>query len=154
MRKTIANRLLESKTTIPHYYVTKTITMDESLKLRAILNQEEGVKVSVNDMLIKAAGLACLKTPDVNSQWHGDHIKKFHNCDVSVAVSTDAGLITPIVFGANSKGLGDISKNVKELAGKARKGALKPEEYIGGTFTISNLGMFGVDHFSAIINPP
>lgn len=100
--------------------------MDESLKLRQQLIADSGVKISVNDMLIKAASLACIKVPEVNSQWHGTHIKQFEHCDVSVAVSTDSGLITPIVFNANQKGFGQISKDVKSLAEKARNNKLKP----------------------------
>ncbi len=154
MRKVIANRLLESKTSIPHYYLSVSVEMDEVLKIRELLNKEEKVKISVNDMIIKASALSCMNVPEVNSQWYGDSIRQFKNCDISVAVSTDNGLITPIVFSANIKGLSTISQNTKELAAKARANSLKPNEFIGGTFTISNLGMMGVDNFTAVINPP
>jgi pyruvate dehydrogenase E2 component (dihydrolipoamide acetyltransferase) len=104
--------------------------------------------------VIKAASLSCLKIPETNSQWNGNTIRKFKNVDMSVAVQTDAGLITPIIFNANNKGLGQIATEVKQLAEKAKSNKLQPKEFIGGTFTISNLGMFGVSNFTAIINPP
>lgn len=154
MRKIIANRLLESKNTIPHYYLSVSVEMDEVLAIRGELNKEEGVKISVNDMIVKAAALSCIKVKEVNSQWRGDSIREFANCDVSIAVSTDAGLITPIVFNANQKGLATISADTKELAGLARQSKLKPAQFTGGTFTISNLGMMGVENFTAVINPP
>ncbi|CAD8135599.1 unnamed protein product [Paramecium pentaurelia] len=154
MRQTIAARLLESKTTIPHYYLTMTVTMDKVLKVREELNKLQKVKISVNDFIIKASALALKDIPQANSQWHGTYIRKFANADISIAVATDAGLITPIVFNAGSKGLGTIASTVKELADKAKANKLKPQEFIGGTFTISNLGMFGIDQFIAVINPP
>ncbi|CAD8133205.1 unnamed protein product [Paramecium octaurelia] len=154
MRQTIAARLLESKTTIPHYYLTMTVTMDKVLKVREELNKLQKVKISVNDFIIKASALALKDVPQANSQWHGTYIRKFANADISIAVATDAGLITPIVFNAGSKGLGTIASTVKELADKAKANKLKPQEFIGGTFTISNLGMFGIDQFIAVINPP
>ncbi|CAK85213.1 unnamed protein product (macronuclear) [Paramecium tetraurelia] len=154
MRLTIAARLLESKTTIPHYYLTMTVTMDKVLKVREELNKLQKVKISVNDFIIKASALALKDIPQANSQWHGTYIRKFANADISIAVATDAGLITPIVFNAGSKGLGTIASTVKELADKAKANKLKPQEFIGGTFTISNLGMFGIDQFIAVINPP
>ena len=115
---------------------------------------KENVKISVNDFLIKASALSCLQVPEVNSQWHDTFIRQFNTVDVCVAVSTDAGLITPIVFEAESKGLKTISEEVRALALKAREGKLQPHEFQGGTFTISNLGMFGIKSFSAVINPP
>lgn len=154
MRKVIASRLLEAKSTIPHYYLTISVPMDEALKLREQLNKESKVKISVNDVIIKAASIACTIVPEVNSQWMGDKIRQFKNCDCSIAVSTDTGLITPIVFSANRKGIAEIAKNAKDLAEKAKKGALKPQEFQGGTFCVSNLGMFAIDQFSAVINPP
>ena len=154
IRKITAARLLESKTTIPHYYMTVSIKMDELMAIRSELNKESQVKISVNDLLIKASALACRDVPEVNSQWNGEFIRKFENCDVSVAVATDNGLITPIVFSANTKGLSAIAAKTKELAGKARENKLKPDEFMGGTFTISNLGNFGIEHFCAVINPP
>ncbi|GBM06225.1 Dihydrolipoyllysine-residue acetyltransferase component of pyruvate dehydrogenase complex, mitochondrial [Araneus ventricosus] len=157
MRQVIARRLLQSKQTIPHYYLSIDVQMDRILRLRAQLNdmlQKDGVKLSVNDFIVKAAALACKKVPEVNSSWMDTFIRQFNSVDVSVAVSTDAGLITPIVFRADAKGLSTISSDTKTLASKAREGKLRPEEFQGGTFTISNLGMFGIKNFSAVINPP
>lgn len=116
--------------------------------------KSENTKLSVNDFLIKASALACQKVPQVNSSWQDTFIRQYNSVDISVAVSTDAGLITPIIFGAEKKGLIEISNDVKALAKKARDGKLQPQEFQGGTFTISNLGMFGVTEFSAVINPP
>lgn len=157
IRGVIAKRLLESKTTIPHYYLTVDVNMDQINKLRARFNKQlekEGVKLSINDFIIKAAAMACKKVPEANSAWMDTIIRQFDAVDVSVAVSTDRGLITPIVFSADRKGIADISKDVKNLAAKAREGKLQPQEFQGGTFSVSNLGMFGVTHFCAIINPP
>uniref|UniRef100_A0A182PD10 dihydrolipoyllysine-residue acetyltransferase n=1 Tax=Anopheles epiroticus TaxID=199890 RepID=A0A182PD10_9DIPT len=157
IRGVIAKRLLESKTTIPHYYLTVDVNMDQVAKLRARFNKQlekEGVKVSINDFVIKAAAMACKKVPEANSAWMDTFIRQYDAVDVSVAVSTDRGLITPIVFSADRKGIADISRDVKNLAAKARDGKLQPQEFQGGTFSVSNLGMFGVTHFCAIINPP
>jgi len=154
MRDVIAKRLLESKTTIPHYYLTSEIVMDKIIKIREELNKEAKTKISFNDIFIKAAALACVEVPEVNSQWQGTVIRRFKNADVSVAVDTGSGLITPIIFNANSKGLNEISLSMKDLADRAKKNALKPHEFIGGTFSISNLGMMGVTSFAAVINPP
>lgn len=157
IRGVIAKRLLESKTTIPHYYLTVDVNMDKINQLRAKFNKQlekEGIKLSINDFIIKAAAMACKKVPEANSAWLDTIIRQFDAVDVSVAVSTDRGLITPIVFSADRKGLTDISKDVKNLAAKARDGKLQPQEFQGGTFSVSNLGMFGVTHFCAIINPP
>jgi pyruvate dehydrogenase E2 component (dihydrolipoamide acetyltransferase) len=164
MRKTIAKRLTESKSNIPHYYLTAEIAIDDTMELRQRLNTmlkekaksgEKPQKLSVNDFIIKASALACLKVPEANSFWMDTFVRQNNNVDISVAVSTDAGLITPIVFDAHAKGLGTISREVSSLAAKAREGKLQPHEFQGGTFTISNLGMFGsVSDFSAIINPP
>lgn len=157
IRGVIAKRLLESKTTIPHYYLTVDVNMDQINKLRAKFNKQlekDGVKLSINDFIIKAAAMASKKVPEANSAWMDSFIRQFDAVDVSVAVSTDRGLITPIVFSADRKGLSDISKDVKSLAAKARDGKLQPHEFQGGTFSVSNLGMFGVTHFCAIINPP
>ncbi|KAL0488766.1 pyruvate dehydrogenase [Acrasis kona] len=157
MRKVIAKRLTESKRDIPHYYVTVECELDQLMKVRAQLNkagEKRGYKLSVNDFLIKAAALSMKKVPAVNSSWRGEFIREYHNVDVSVAVSTDNGLITPIVTDAEKRGLSDISHQVKQLADKAKQGKLQSHEFQGGTFTISNLGMFGVHEFSAIINPP
>lgn len=159
MRKTIATRLTNSKNTNPHYYVSTTLSVGKLLKLRAALNASAKgeYKLSVNDFLIKAVAAALLKVPTVNSSYREDEgvIRTFHTADISVAVATPVGLMTPIVRGANARGLVSISQEVKALSGKARDGKLKPEEYQGGTFTISNMGMNpAVERFTAIINPP
>ncbi|EPB71428.1 pyruvate dehydrogenase complex dihydrolipoamide acetyltransferase [Ancylostoma ceylanicum] len=162
MRRTIAKRLSESKSTIPHYYLTSEINIDALLKVREKLNAllEKGsaagaTKISINDFIVKASALACLRVPEANSFWMESFIRQNNNVDVSVAVSTPAGLITPIIFNAHAKGLATISSEVSELAARAREGKLQPQEYQGGTFTVSNLGMFGsVTDFTAIINPP
>ncbi|XP_077403461.1 dihydrolipoyllysine-residue acetyltransferase component of pyruvate dehydrogenase complex, mitochondrial [Vanacampus margaritifer] len=157
IRKVIAQRLMQSKQTIPHYYLSVDVNMDRVLELRKELNEEvkaQNIKLSVNDFLIKASALACLKVPECNSSWMETVIRQNHVVDVSVAVSTANGLITPIVFNAHAKGLAGISGDVAALAAKARDGKLQPHEFQGGTFTISNLGMFGIKNFSAIINPP
>ena len=154
IRKVIAKRLTESKQQIPHYYVSIESEVDKLLSLRAKLNKIATQKISVNDMVVKAAALAAIKVPECNSSWQGDFIRQYKNVDMSVAVQTDVGLITPIIPYANLKGLEEISAEMKDLAGRARENKLKPEEYQGGTFTVSNLGMYGVSHFSAIINPP
>ncbi|XP_057677479.1 dihydrolipoyllysine-residue acetyltransferase component of pyruvate dehydrogenase complex, mitochondrial [Corythoichthys intestinalis] len=157
IRKVIAQRLMQSKQTIPHYYLSVDVNMDQVLELRKELNEEvkaRSIKLSVNDFIIKASALACLKVPECNSSWMDTVIRQNHVVDVSVAVSTANGLITPIVFNAHIKGLAAISGDVSELAAKARDGKLQPHEFQGGTFTISNLGMFGIKNFSAIINPP
>ncbi|XP_071022984.1 dihydrolipoyllysine-residue acetyltransferase component of pyruvate dehydrogenase complex-like [Oncorhynchus clarkii lewisi] len=156
IRRVIAQRLMQSKQTIPHYYLSVDVNMDQVLELRMELNTEvkaQNIKLSVNDFIIKASALACLKVPEANSSWLDSVIRQNHVVDVSVAVSTPNGLITPIVFNAHTKGLAAISSDVSALAAKARDGKLQPHEFQGGTFTISNLGMFGVKNFSAIINP-
>jgi len=157
MRKTIAKRLTESKQNIPHYYLCVDVSVDHIITLRKQLNellQADNVKLSVNDFIIKATALACKKVPEANSSWLDTVIRQYNTVDVNVAVATDAGLITPIVFDADRKGLATINQDVKNLAKKARDGKLQPNEFVGGTFTISNLGMFGIKNFTAIINPP
>ncbi|GAA6012760.1 hypothetical protein JCM8202_003438 [Rhodotorula sphaerocarpa] len=171
MRRVIASRLTESKSGTPHYYLTSEINMDRVNKLREAFNTaakaadaaggaatkdgvKGGVKLSVNDFIVKASALALQDVPEVNSGWHGDFIREYSTQDVCVAVATPNGLITPIIANAGTKGLATISSQAKALAGKARDGKLKPEEYQGGSFTISNLGMMGIDSFTAIINPP
>ncbi|XP_063167537.1 dihydrolipoyllysine-residue acetyltransferase component of pyruvate dehydrogenase complex, mitochondrial [Candoia aspera] len=156
IRKVIAQRLMQSKQTIPHYYLSIDIDMGEIVALRKQLNQEmpQNTKLSVNDFIIKASALACLKVPEANSSWLDTVIRQNHVVDVSVAVSTPAGLITPIVFNAHTKGLASINQDIVTLASKAREGKLQPREFQGGTFTVSNLGMYGIKNFSAIINPP
>uniref|UniRef100_A0A8C5F1V7 Acetyltransferase component of pyruvate dehydrogenase complex n=1 Tax=Gopherus evgoodei TaxID=1825980 RepID=A0A8C5F1V7_9SAUR len=155
IRRVIAQRLMQSKQTIPHYYLSIDINVGEILELRKELNKvSENIKLSVNDFIIKASALACVKVPEANSSWLDTVIRQNHVVDVSIAVSTPAGLITPIVFNAHIKGLASISKDVASLAAKAREGKLQPHEFQGGTFTVSNLGMYGIKNFSAIINPP
>lgn len=154
IRKIIAERLLQSKQTIPHYYLTVDCEIDKLLQLRTQLNGISGVKISVNDMVIKCAAMACIKVPTANSAWLENSQRIYEGVDMSVAVQTEKGLLTPIVKNAHTKRLGEIAGEMKELADKAKAGKLKPEEFQGGTFTVSNLGMFGVSEFSAIINPP
>ncbi|KMY88765.1 dihydrolipoyllysine-residue acetyltransferase component of pyruvate dehydrogenase complex, mitochondrial isoform X1 [Drosophila simulans] len=157
MRAVIAKRLLESKTQLPHYYVTVQCQVDKLLKFRAKVNkkyEKQGARVSVNDFIIKAVAIASLRVPEANSAWMDTVIRKYDDVDVSVAVSTDKGLITPIVFNADRKGVLEISKDVKALAAKARDNKLQPHEFQGGTISVSNLGMFGVNQFAAVINPP
>ncbi|KAM3868638.1 dihydrolipoyllysine-residue acetyltransferase component of pyruvate dehydrogenase complex, mitochondrial [Diretmus argenteus] len=158
IRRVIAQRLMQSKQTIPHYYLSVDVNMDQVLELRMELNAVSlwlgNIKLSVNDFIIKASALACIKVPEANSSWMDTVIRQNHVVDVSVAVSTANGLITPIVFNAHTKGLAAICSDVSALAARAREGKLQPHEFQGGTFTISNLGMFGIKNFSAIINPP
>ena len=157
MRKTIARRLTESKQTVPHFYLTVDVRLDALLKLRGDLNKSleaSGVKLSVNDLLIKALGLALVAVPDSNVQFAGDTLYKFGRADVSVAVAIPGGLITPVITDAANKRLSVIATEMKDLAARAKDGKLKPEEYSGGTASISNLGMFGIKQFDAVINPP
>lgn len=157
MRKTIARRLTEAKQTIPHIYLTVDINLDKLLKLRSELNaglEARGVKLSVNDLLIKALAQALMAVPKCNVSFAGDNLIQYHRADISVAVSIDGGLITPIVANANEKSLSAISNEVKDLAGRAKDGKLQPHEYQGGTASLSNMGMFGIKQFDAVINPP
>ncbi|WP_277998469.1 pyruvate dehydrogenase complex dihydrolipoamide acetyltransferase [Sphingomonas liriopis] len=157
MRKTIARRLTESKQTVPHIYLTVDIQLDALLKLRGELNaslESRGVKLSVNDMLVKALAAALIAVPKCNVMFTPDQLISFTRADISVAVSTPSGLITPIVVGADGKSLSAISTEVKDLAARAKDNKLKPEEFQGGTASISNMGMFGIKQFEAVINPP
>ncbi|WP_114954693.1 pyruvate dehydrogenase complex dihydrolipoamide acetyltransferase [Sphingosinicella terrae] len=157
MRKTIARRLTEAKQTIPHIYLTVDIQLDALLKLRGELNkglESRGVKLSVNDMLIKALAASLMEVPECNVSISGDQLLKYRRADISVAVSIPGGLITPIIVGADSKALSAISKEMGELAGRAKEGKLQPHEYQGGTASLSNMGMFGIKQFDAVINPP
>ena len=156
MRKTIARRLAESKQTVPHFYLTVDIRLDPLLKLRGELNGalSEEKKLSVNDLVIKALALALIEVPDANVQFAGDQLYKFGRADVSVAVAIPGGLITPIIRDAENKRLSQIAVEMKDLAARARDGKLKPEEFTGGTASLSNLGMFGIKQFDAVINPP
>ena len=156
MRKAIAKRLTESARDIPHFNISSDIELDKLLALRKELNAKEGAdyKISVNDFVVKAVALSLKRNPDCNAAFTDNAVLKFKRVDISIAVAIEGGLITPIVKDAGGKGLATISEEVKALAGKARDGKLQPEEYQGGTFTISNLGMFGVKSFNSIINPP
>ncbi|MCL6739645.1 pyruvate dehydrogenase complex dihydrolipoamide acetyltransferase [Sphingomonas sp. RB56-2] len=157
MRKTIARRLTESKQQIPHIYLTLDANLDALLKLRTELNAglaSRGVKLSVNDMLIKALALALIEVPECNVSFAGDQLIKYGRADISVAVSIPNGLITPIIVGAEAKAISAISKEMGDLAGRAKEGKLQPHEYQGGTASLSNMGMFGIKHFEAVINPP
>lgn len=157
MRKTIARRLTESKQQVPHIYLTVDIQLDALLKLRGELNaalEPQGVKLSVNDLLIKALAKSLVQVPACNVQFAGDQLISFQRADISVAVSIPAGLITPIVTDAGSKSISAISTEMKDLAGRAREGKLMPEEYQGGTASLSNMGMYGIKQFEAVINPP
>ncbi|MET3724399.1 pyruvate dehydrogenase complex dihydrolipoamide acetyltransferase [Sphingomonas trueperi] len=157
IRKTIARRLTESKQTVPHIYLTVDIRLDALLKLRGELNkalEARGVKLSVNDLLIKALGVALARTPKCNVTFTGDKLIKYSRADVSVAVSTPTGLITPIVKDAANKSVSAIATEMKDLAARAREGKLQPQEYQGGTASLSNMGMYGIKQFEAVINPP
>src|SRR6056297_446376 len=157
MRKTIAARLTEAKQTVPHFYLRRDIRLDPLLKFRSELNaqlESRGVKLSVNDFIIKACALALQSVPDANAVWAGDRILKLTPSDVAVAVAIEGGLFTPVLKDAEAKSLSALSAEMKDLATRARDRKLSPEEYQGGTFAISNLGMFGIENFDAVINPP
>ena len=156
MRKTIADRLLQSKTTIPHFYLHVEVDAAPMAKLRAEVNaaEEGGNKVSFNDLILKATAVALSKVPKVNASFAGDAVVEFSSVNLAVAVAVDDGLVTPVIRDAHIKSLKDISLEVKDLASRARSKKLKPDEYQGGTFTVSNLGSYGIDSFDAIINPP
>lgn len=155
MRKVIARRLTESKQTAPHFYMVADCEIDTLLETRSQLNEKiENGKISVNDLIIRASALALKQVPMANASWTEEETRVYKNVDISVAVAIDGGLITPIVKDAGNKGLKAISEEMKDLAERAKSGKLMPEEYQGGTFSISNLGMYGVKEFSAVINPP
>ncbi|KAK0208369.1 pyruvate dehydrogenase [Desarmillaria ectypa] len=157
MRRTIGTRLTQSKQELPHYYVTVDIKMDKVLKLREVFNKtlaDKGAKLSVNDFVVKAVACALADVPEANTAFLGEVIRTYKKADISVAVATPSGLITPIIRDVGAKGLATISTEAKGLAKKARDGKLAPLDYQGGTFTVSNLGMYDVSHFTAIINPP
>jgi pyruvate dehydrogenase E2 component (dihydrolipoamide acetyltransferase) len=153
MRKIISQRMAEVKPGVPHFYVTVDIDMEEAAKIREQAKAAE-VKVSINDLIVKAAAMALRRQPKVNVSLQGDRILQFHTADVGIAVAIEDGLITPVIRDADQKTLGTIAAEARELAERARRKALKPEEYAGGSITVSNLGMFGVDSFIAVINPP
>lgn len=154
MRKAIAKALSHSKSTIPHFYLRSRVRIDALLSLRAQAKAAVGEAPSINDYIVRACALALMRHRDVNIQVHGEEIHRFASADIAVAVATDKGLITPIVKRADQLSVAAISREVKALAGKARTGKLQPEEFQGGSFSVSNLGMFGIDQFDAIINPP
>ncbi len=156
MRQIIAQRLATSSGPVPTFYLTVEIEMDKAMEFRKQINAsvKEDEKVSVNDIIVKVAAMASLKHPFVNSSYQDKTIRFYEDADVGVAVAIDEGLITPVVRGANRKGISEISREIKEMAGRAREKKLQPEEYTGATFSISNLGMFGIEQFTAIINPP
>ncbi|AXE64392.1 pyruvate dehydrogenase complex dihydrolipoamide acetyltransferase [Hyphomonas sp. CACIAM 19H1] len=156
MRKTVARRLTQSFMQVPHFPLNVDITLDNLLTSRTAINNaaREGVKVSVNDLLIKAAALALIDEPDCNASFTDKGIAYHKHANISVAVAVEGGLITPVIFKAEQKGLAEISEEMKDLATRARERKLKPQEYMGGTFSISNLGMFGIKSFASIINPP
>ena len=157
MRKTIAARLTEAKQTIPHFYLRRDIKLDALLKFRSEINkqlQTRGIKLSVNDFVIKACANALQAVPACNAVWAGDRVLQLKPSDVAVAVAVEGGLFTPVLRDADSKSISALSTEMKDLAARARDRKLAPQEYQGGTFAISNLGMFGIDNFDAVINPP
>ncbi|MDB9891550.1 pyruvate dehydrogenase complex dihydrolipoamide acetyltransferase [Alphaproteobacteria bacterium] len=156
MRKAIASRLQDSKQQAPHFYLTVDCVIDNLLEARKVLNAKavEGIKISVNDMIICAAAMTLIAVPEANTSWEGENTRLFRHADIAMAVAIDGGLITPIVWAAEQKGLAALSQITADLAARARDGKLAANEYTGGSFTISNLGMFGVREFAAVINPP
>lgn len=154
MRKTIARRLAESKFSAPHFYLTMEVIMDKAVEARAAMNEYSPVKISMNDMVVKAVAIALRSHPHVNSSWLGDKIRYNHHIHIGVAVAVEDGLLVPVVRFADNKSLSQIGAEVKDLADKAKNKKLQPADWEGNTFTISNLGMFGIDEFTAIINPP
>ena len=157
MRKIIAARLTEAKQTIPHFYLRRDIELDALLALRSTLNKQlesRNVKLSVNDFIIKACAVALQQVPDANAVWAGDRILRLKPSDVAVAVAIEGGLFTPVLRDAHTKSISTLSAEMKDLAARAKDRKLAPHEYQGGSFAISNLGMFGIDNFDAVINPP
>jgi pyruvate dehydrogenase E2 component (dihydrolipoamide acetyltransferase) len=157
MRKTIAARLTEAKQSIPHFYLRRDIRLDALMAFRAQVNAQmapRGIKISVNDFIIKACALALQTVPDANAVWGGDRILRLTPSDVAVAVAIEGGLFTPVLRDAEGKSLSALSAEMKDLAARARDRRLAPHEYQGGSFAISNLGMFGIENFDAVINPP
>ena len=156
MRKIIAQRLQESKANAPHFYLTVDCEIDSLLAARRVMNEQspDDVKLSVNDLVIRAAAMALVKVPKANASWEGDNTRLFHHADIAMAVAVDGGLVTPVIWAAEQKGLAEIAATSRDLATRARNGTLAPQEFAGGSFTISNLGMFGIREFAAVINPP
>jgi pyruvate dehydrogenase E2 component (dihydrolipoamide acetyltransferase) len=157
MRKTIAKRLVQSIGPVPHFFLTVDVDMTRAVEARKRVNamlEDEGVRISFNDIVLKATAMALARHPECNAHWGGDHVRRFNRVHLGVAVAIDDGLITPVVRDAHLKGLKQIAAEVREMAGRAREKKLKPDEYMGATFSVSNLGMFGIDEFTAVINPP
>jgi pyruvate dehydrogenase E2 component (dihydrolipoamide acetyltransferase) len=157
MRKTIARRLVESIGPVPHFFLTTDVDMSRAVEARKRVNallDARGIKVSYNDIVLKATAMALLRHPNCNAHWGGDHVRQSTRVHLGVAVAIEDGLITPIVRDAHVKGMARIAEEVRELAGRAREKKLKPEEYTGATFSVSNLGMFGIESFTGVINPP
>jgi pyruvate dehydrogenase E2 component (dihydrolipoamide acetyltransferase) len=157
MRRTVARRLVESMQSAPHFYLTIQVDVDALLELRGELNRrlaDEAVKLSVNDLLVKACAVTLRAHPDINASWAGDKILRHRRINVGIAVAVEGGLIVPVVRDTDQKSVSQISREAKALAERARAGKLRPDEFTGGTFTVSNLGMFGIDQFTAVINPP
>jgi len=154
MRRAIARRLAESKATVPHFYLTADCRVDDLQALRAQLNQAASVKISVNDLVVKAAAWALKDVPEANATWGDDAIRQYDHADISVAVALPTGLITPVLRGVDQLSVTEVSAGLRDLAERAREGRLKQPEIEGGAFSVSNLGMYGVHEFSAIINPP
>lgn len=153
-RRTIARRLTEAKQQVPHYYLNTSCAIDELLLVRTRINEGASTKVSVNDLIVRAVALALREVPSANVWWGGDALLQCETSDVAVAVASPRGLVTPIVRGAAEKSASTIASELKELVDRARRGRLKPEEYTGGNISVSNLGMYGIESFSAIVNPP
>jgi pyruvate dehydrogenase E2 component (dihydrolipoamide acetyltransferase) len=154
MRRAIARRLTESKTTVPHFYVTADCRVDKLLQARAEMNESTGVRISVNDWVMKAVAMALIEVPDANVIWTDDALRYFDRADIAVAVSVEGGLLTPVIRGVESMSLTQINAEVSRLAAKAREGKISQAEIEGGSFSVSNLGMYGTDSFQAILNPP
>ena len=156
MRRIIAQRLQESKANAPHFYLTVDCEIDNLLAARRMMNEQagDGVKISVNDLVIRAAAMALMAVPKANASWEGENTRYFQHADIAMAVAVDGGLVTPVVWAAEQKGLAALSGITRDLALRAREGKLAPEEFSGGSFTISNLGMYGIREFAAVINPP
>ena len=154
MRKTIARRLLESKQTVPHFYLVAHCRVDALLELRRQINAADVGKVSVNDLVVKAVAAALREVPEANAIWTPDATRRFSSVDIAVAVSVDGGLLTPVVRGVDRMPLSELSATVRDLADRARAGRIKQHELEGGSFSVSNLGMYGISEFSAILNPP
>jgi pyruvate dehydrogenase E2 component (dihydrolipoamide acetyltransferase) len=154
MRKAIARRLTESKSTVPHFYLNADCAVDELLALRKKINESSQVKISVNDMVVRAVAAAFEDVPDANVVWGPDAMIKYESVDISIAVSTDGGLLTPVIRGVEKRSLSNIARTITDLAERSRAGKLRQEELNGGSFAVTNLGMYGTSSFSAILNPP